>query len=1467
MKRKARGIHQKAFTFVRLVALTCALVTTGCIKGTDSSNTETTGKQASKNVTGPVTITLSTPKGVPVLAPVILGSNSVFIEDFANVQSGITVAMGASGGGVRTEHDALVNETWSRGTAVLGSRTQVRGTLHAANRILGLGVTIGALDSAPVFDPPTTLSWTVQYPSSSPGPDFHVLTGQSKTLAPGQYDTVEAHSGGTLTLSTGTYYLTNFDVDPLSTVVLDQAKGPVIIYVSAILDLDGAFSVLGGGNPDLLIVNIGTLPFLVGSVYNGALVAPFTTMTLKAVPQVYTGYFAAKDFSTSLDRPLINYRAPLPILTAAKPSGSTCQQLVAALVPPSQLQASLQRYCNGCASPDDADRDGVQNCLDGCPYDRNKTQPGACGCGTPDTDLDGDGIADCTRTTGGDLCTHDPNNTSPGQCGCLGEPNLRPAGTPCNDTACPQQNATCNGAGVCGDRAACIPATGCRFINYRDTSYWVCQPSGNAGADGGAGATPVTESNAQTACSNKGMTLLRIDSLLENRFIASFITAPIWLGANDIAVSGTWRWSAPGTNNGDQFWSGGPAGTPVGGRFAFWAPDAPGAQRCAAMQPSTGQWKDVNCGDSLGYICEFRVPITRTDGGTIQPPGLPHQPPALSGACVPEQNSGLPASFTELQEAVDASFHDVFVGPAANPPSPTSTATCPDDPLANGFGIGPSSQGGGCQFANVINGFECFNDSDCAQFSGGFVCRQQKDDPNCGDINDPAPACVGHGRCGQIVCPETTGPCEQIEVCNPGSDFDAGLDPGSNLDAQAFDPGSLFGGAVPDAAPTSAYVDPPDGSGTGHSWCYLNPQDPNSVKPAVKPSPNYSGHSGDTAKIKFEFDPDLIFDADATVKSLGEADPHLHAQAKLATSVTLNNFLGQSFHKTIFDASIGIFADRCSINDVDDTRLSVFGLDLASAGDLGLPVIDSRDEASPLHAASLACTRSLNDFTFFADRAKKAFRDAQQLLSQYNSAKAIGSTLAGDLCNQIQVAAANVPFFPGGNDCPVDEPVEITINRFVDYYQAPGTGQIARLQQAQSALADATNALKGALSPISLGFGGDAHEESQTILNVPFTIGPVPMVLQVDVFAQYGVGGGFDLSLSFPVNLFSSPSSTASEVARVGAHVAPFAAAGLSAFVGVGFDLGAISATIGIEGAVTLGNVSAPIFAGAGLDEQVLSDARPVPADILPAVVSADAFQFGVPKSFKFFVTYEYGAGVDLTNVLSGEINGRLRIKFFFFSRTWRKRVVKFNGWSKHFDLISGGSDPSVSSTSQTVNAHLNTANNAPDTVGVTTNVASGAATMGLSESQVPLMILKHLTIPPPTDDAGTEAGAPITFDAGAVQKFFYDDLCCLKSGEFCNPNAAARPGCCPGLTCPAADPDAGILFVTCVPECKQLRQKCAASSDCCQTDGGAQIVCNSLNVCAECTPNGQFCVNNSECCSGLECQNGSCQKPIEIPR
>ncbi len=67
-----------------------------------------------------------------------------------------------------------------------------------------------------------------------------------------------------------------------------------------------------------------------------------------------------------------------------------------------------------CGVPDtDKDGDGIPDCHDQCPEDPKKTEPGKCGCDVPDTDRDGDGTPDCNE-----VCKEDPNKTEPGKCGC-----------------------------------------------------------------------------------------------------------------------------------------------------------------------------------------------------------------------------------------------------------------------------------------------------------------------------------------------------------------------------------------------------------------------------------------------------------------------------------------------------------------------------------------------------------------------------------------------------------------------------------------------------------------------------------------------------------------------------------------------------------------------------------------------------------------------------------------------------------------------------------------------------------------------------------------------------------------------------------------------------------------------------------------------------------------------------------------
>jgi hypothetical protein len=1452
-----------------------------------------------QSLTAPVTIALSVPDPLSPVGPVVTGSSSAMLGSNSIVVSGTVVSMGSSG--LDTEPGALVNnDVWSRGTAQIKDRVTIKGTLHATTVTLGNQTSVAQTDTKPVFDPPSTLTWIVTYPPGT-GTDITLNAGQSQALPPGLYGSLQLNSQSTLALSTGTYFLTNFSFESQATINLDQSNGPVIIYVSNnIIHLRGAFVPIGVGDagtahPDLMVGYLGTNPVFVESLFDGAIVAPFAALTLRQVNGVHTGYFYAQ--TASLDSSAqVQYRFPTSVVGASNPNGAQCNALLA----DAGVSAdNIRKLCKKCSSPDDTDRDGVPDCIDRCPYDRQKTRPGIAGCNRSDVDSDGDGVPDSI-----DQCPHDPNNVEPGQCGCVDQPGLKPAGTPCTDTACAQSGATCNGAGVCGNRNACNPCPpNGRLIVDRGTAYWFCGVSLNPPLlpDGGLEiiptGSPASESAAQAACSSKAETLLRINTPDDNRLVAQLIAAPVWLGANDLQTSGRWDWSLANSNTGDLFWSGGPTGTRQNNLYSNWQPGlAPGPARCASIVPGDGHWFDTDCSESLGYICGFRpsAPGLPTDAGYGKPgspvsggPRFPLDFPP--GPCVDEFDldaGGLPDSLAELINEVDAARHNTaFVGVAKNPP-PDGSTHCPSDEdpdagFTQAIGINPDS-GAGCavtqvQQVNFPTGGpdggpytgDCLSDDDCSQFVGaGFVCRQLKNDLNCSpaDASDAAQSldgsksCPGGAQCVLLQCPQVTDTCREVRICNKKQvDFDASLDPGSNLDAGVFNPVSMFGGALPDSAPSPEYVDPPMFDGGDHTWCHLKPQ--NQVANANQPQQNTNGSSGQGSPISFSFDPNLVFDVNPNPLALGENGMKVHAAATLTASVLLNNFLGQRYRADVVEIGAGVHAERCAVNN-DETKFRVLNLDVLSLLGLGVPKFDSTKLFPP---QTKACNDAVSKFVYWGNRAKKSFRDAQQLLFQFNNITKNGGRMASTLCQDIMSAVStnDVALFPGGLKCPAGESPEETINRFIDYLQAPGFGQISQLRHAASDLVTTSaDLLNNSLPNLKLKFLDLQRDESQTILNVPFAIGPVPMVLQIDVFAKYGIAGRFDLRLEIPLAQMAGLDDSATQtpgqdtplpIARAEVNVAPFAAAGLSAFVGAGVDLGAFSATLGIEGQVTLGRVSAPIYAGAGLDLLEQMDPRPLPADIGPVAIAGDVlgtvFHFSVPKSFNFLVWFDYGAGIQLSDILSGRINAKLHVSFFFFSATWRVEIVHFNGWSTFINLVQGSVSAGTSTrTDQSLNS-----SHAPSPAGSTTIVTvgpQGGPSMGLDESQLPLTVLQPL-VPPITDlsvtsDGGASDAQIIPFDAAGVQTFFYDNQCCAHNQETCDP--AGTPHCCPDFDCilDASDAQTGNCQPRCVPDggtCKQ-----GAEVTCC-----GSLVCGANGTCQSPCP-GQPCVQNSDCCANFFC-------------
>ncbi|MEC8044397.1 MAG: lectin-like protein, partial [Verrucomicrobiota bacterium] len=104
-----------------------------------------------------------------------------------------------------------------------------------------------------------------------------------------------------------------------------------------------------------------------------------------------------------------------------------------------------------------------------------------------------------------------------------------------------------------------------------------------------------------------------------------------WLGGNDTAVEGEWRWTEgpeglEGNGNGRLFWQGKSSGSAVGGAYENWGNNEPNnagnedyLQISQAVQPdgSVGKWNDLRNTNSSGATYQPRGYVLETDQGKL----------------------------------------------------------------------------------------------------------------------------------------------------------------------------------------------------------------------------------------------------------------------------------------------------------------------------------------------------------------------------------------------------------------------------------------------------------------------------------------------------------------------------------------------------------------------------------------------------------------------------------------------------------------------------------------------------------------------------------------------------------------------------------------------------------------------------------------------------------------------------------
>jgi hypothetical protein len=218
-----------------------------------------------------------------------------------------------------------------------------------------------------------------------------------------------------------------------------------------------------------------------------------------------------------------------------------------------------------------------------------------------------------------------------------------------------------------------------------------------------------------------------------------------------------------------------------------------------------------------------------------------------------------------------------------------------------------------------------------------------------------------------------------------------------------------------------------------------------------------------------------------------------------------------------------------------------------------------------------------------------------------------------------------------------------------------------------------------------------------------------------------------------------------------------------------------------------------PATAGAGLELAAIADPRETPADLIDPVVAALAPSqepFLVPpKRYQARATYALKLAANVSDVLSGTVNARLKLKFLFFSKSWRKRLFKFDGFCEdgcgHMLFAQQGS------------------------LGAPGTVAWGAV-------QMPTPF-------PPLLTPNASAVGNATLDLSQAEELFYDRLC----------------------TCIATDDDTRPCYAD--ADCCDHDSTEPGSKAFCFDDPSTP---DTVKVCRRCRPDGESCTSVSECCA-----------------
>jgi hypothetical protein len=229
-------------------------------------------------------------------------SQSLSVSDSAIVEAGsqgASALVNTGGGAVQIGVGATVGDVVSVGPVMLADRATVNGLIQTRSSVqMGSDVVVtGPVASEASLNlPPAVDLSDVVFPTMAEG-DILVSPDGRVPASPGSYGAVRVYSRGQLTLTAGTYYFRDLDLEPQGQLVLDESAGPVVILVESSLIYRGGIVMPDGTPASVFLGYLGTQPVSLEMDFSGTLIAPNAPVTLGADEQLsFRGQFVAQSF-------------------------------------------------------------------------------------------------------------------------------------------------------------------------------------------------------------------------------------------------------------------------------------------------------------------------------------------------------------------------------------------------------------------------------------------------------------------------------------------------------------------------------------------------------------------------------------------------------------------------------------------------------------------------------------------------------------------------------------------------------------------------------------------------------------------------------------------------------------------------------------------------------------------------------------------------------------------------------------------------------------------------------------------------------------------------------------------------------------------------------------------------------------------------------------------------------------------